>query len=108
MKRAEIRRVHREQGKNSKIYHMTAAQIQSLKEEATKDAAGQAFVLMMGLPLIVLHDKFGYGRKRLQRFGDELMNQYESFDEGYITLNDLLETIEEETGIKITEMRDLK
>lgn len=76
-------------------------QIQKIKDQATDEAANRAFVLMLGLPLIVLHDKFGYGAKRLERFMDELIKQYEAFDEGRITLDDLLKTIETETGVKV-------
>lgn len=104
MGRAEYRRQKREQSKSSKIYNMTPIQIRNLKDQATDKAVNKAFVLMLGFPLIVLHDKFGYGKKRLERFIDELLKQYEAFDEGRITLDDLMETIEAETGVKVKEI----
>lgn len=79
-------------------------QIRKIKDQATDEAAKRAFVQMLGLPLIVLHDKFGYGKQRLERFIDELLKQYEEFDEGRITLDDLLETIETETGVKVEDI----
>lgn len=106
MTRAELRRKKRGDDKPTKIYNLTLEQIKSMKEETAKDAMQTAFVLMMGLPLITLRDKFDFGKIRLERFMDDLLRQYESFDQGYITIEDLWRTIEEETGVKFQKIKD--
>ena len=106
MNRAE----RRKSGVKQKVrtYTLTDAQIQQIKTDAVREATSNAFTLLLGLPLITLHDKFGFGKVRLERFMDELLKQYESFDAGYITLNDLIETIKEETGVSIIQKKERK
>lgn len=104
MNRAERRKAGIKQ--KVRTYTLTDVQIQQIKDEAINEATNRAFILLLGLPLITLHDKFGFGKVRLERFMDELLKQYESFDEGYITLEDLIETIKEETGVSIIEKKE--
>ena len=101
MGRAEIRRLQREQRKTKKTYTLTQGQIGEIKKQAADEAIHAAFILMCGLPLMALRDKFGFGKTRLERFSDALLDLYDSFDKGYITLEDLHKTIYEETGVKI-------
>lgn len=56
---------------------------------------------MLGIPVMVLHDQFGFGRKRLEKFTDATLELYDSFEKDYITLDDLIQTIYEETSVKI-------
>lgn len=50
---------------------------------------------------MVLHDKFGFGPVRCERFTDAVLDLYESFDKGYVTLEDIHGALKEETGITI-------
>lgn len=61
-------------------------------------AAYRAF-LMMGI--MALRDEFGFGTSRLQRFIDKVDDMFDSYNRDYISLKDLTETIENETGIKV-------
>ena len=105
MGRAEIRRMQREQQKAQKTYNLTSGKISEIKKRAADEAIHAAFILMCGLPLMVLRDKFGFGKVRLERFSDALIDLYDSFDKGYVTLEDLHKAIYEETGVKITEVK---
>lgn len=105
MGRAEIRRLQREQQKAKKTYTLTQGQIGDIKKQAADEAIHAAFILMCGLPLMALRDKFGFGKVRLERFSDALLDLYDSFDKGYVTLEDLHKTIFEETGVKIMEVK---
>ena len=99
-----MNRQERRNSKNKdkpKTFVLNENQIKALKNEAVKEASNKAFILMLGLPLIVLRDSFGFGRERLSRFMDGLLYQYDSFDSGYVSLEDLLKTVEEETGIEV-------
>lgn len=53
------------------------------------------------LSLWVLHNKFGYGEKRLLRFLEELTAMAELVIEKRITVKDILTTLKEETGMQI-------
>lgn len=96
MTRAERRRLEREVAKN------VSDAVVKAKNEATTDAFNVAFVAMLAMPLIVLRDKFGFGKVRLERFVDELCDVQDSFNQGYVTLEDLHKTLYEETGTVIT------
>lgn len=87
--------------KKEKIYTLSESQITALKESATRDAVGTAFIMMLGLPCMSLRDKFDFGKTRMDRFAEGVLSYYESFNQGYITLEDCVKTIKEETGIDI-------
>lgn len=82
-----------------RVYTLTEEQIDRIKEDATKEAMDRAFILMMGLPCKALRDVFGFGKTRLERFGDKVVDLYDSFEKGYISLDDCIETVKEETGV---------
>ena len=73
-----------------------------------KEAADKAFLLMLGLPVMVLHDKFGFGPVRCERFTDAVLELYDSFEKGYVSLEDIHLTLKEETGITIVSDGRLK
>lgn len=49
----------------------------------------------------VLHDKFGFGKIRIERFLDHVINLWLTVDEEYVTIKDLEDLIKEEVGITI-------
>lgn len=62
-------------------------------------AAAKANML---ISLMVLHDKFGFGEKRLQRFMDEYYKQLEAYNSGHIEcVKDFEDVLWEECGIKV-------
>ena len=94
--------------KKEPTYNLTAAQIKQIKEDAVNKAVAElqykTFVYMLGLPLIVMHDKFGKLMKkegRLETFIDEVLNQYEAVEKGYVSLDDLHEILLDEAGIQV-------
>ena len=60
-----------------------------------------AHKLSMLLCLTVLHDKYGFGTKRLEKVVDQMNDLLDSFNKGYISVEDLNITLYEETGIKV-------
>ena len=101
MNRAERRRVDKASSKSDKAYMINANAINSIKAEATNNAIDKAFILMLSMPLMVLRDKYGFGRKRLTEFNEYVLDLYDSFKKDYVTLDDLSKTVEEETGVKL-------
>lgn len=62
-------------------------------------AAAKANML---ISLMVLHDKFGFGEKRLQRFMDEYYKQLEAYNSRHIErVKDFEDVLWEECGIKV-------
>lgn len=103
MNRAERRRLKRNQESRNATYTLRNEDVTRIKQDAAQEAIDKAFVLMLSLPMIVLHDKYGWGKKRLSDFIDHVLEQYDSFNKNFITLDDLWNTIEKETGVKLIE-----
>lgn len=76
---------------------LTPKEIQQLREGATEEAIG----VINLIPLMVLRDKFGFGRVRLERYLDHLYDAVDSFNKGYIDLMDVADMLVEEVGLNI-------
>jgi len=103
MNRSERRKLQK-QGKQVKpeaVINIKASDVKAMKEEAAKFASDRAFLLMLGLPMMVLHDKYGFGKKRCERFIDQVIELYDSFDKDYLTLDDIHKCLYDEAGIKL-------
>ncbi len=110
MNRVERRRL-RKQGKivpKEPVINVKASDIINIKQEATKKAADKAFFLMLGLPLMVLHDKWGFGKVRGERFIEQVLDLYDSFEKGYLSLDDIHNCLWEEGGIKLVDKEEHK
>ena len=55
----------------------------------------------MLLTMTVLHDKFGFGTKRMERFLKEYKELLDSYEKGYISPDDLNVVLWEEVGMKV-------
>lgn len=55
----------------------------------------------MLLSLTVLHDKFGFGTKRIDRFLKEYRELLDSYEKGYISADDLNRVLWDEVGMKV-------
>lgn len=77
----------------------TQAEIQAIELAATK----RAFVYMLAFPLLALRDTEGFGKKRLSRFMDNLLDKYDDYTSDYFNLEDVHAVIKEETGVVISE-----
>lgn len=70
-------------------------------KKAEKSFIPKAKVCMTAAAVLTLHDKFGFGAKRLNQFIQELNKQYDSVDENYLDYQDIKRTIFDELGIDI-------
>lgn len=78
---------------------MTPKQIAKLKEQATNHALD----VIVGFSMMALRDEYEWGQKRLMRFHKRFMQLNEAYNEGYINMQDIWSTLENETGIKFNE-----
>lgn len=92
MNRAERRRQDKEHAKKA-TYTLTKEQLQAIKQEATTEAAETAFLLMLGIPILVFKDHFGQlirrevdEKSREQRFMDYCLKFYQQFERGLYSL----------------------
>lgn len=72
-------------------------------KKGRKDSIEKASQLSMAVPMMVLRDEFGFGQKRLLDFYNAFVELYDSISKGYLNINDIIKTINEETGVEIIE-----
>ena len=63
-------------------------------EKGRKDSIERASQLSMAVPVMVLRDEFGFGKRRLDKFIDAYMELFNSIDDGYLNLDDIIYGIE--------------
>lgn len=98
----------KKQKKTEKFYTVSDKKIAEIKENAKKEGICEAFVLMLGLSVMTIHDHIhdlykvkDEDKCREERFTDYVLNLWESHLQGYITLQDCLDTLEDECGLRI-------
>lgn len=86
-------------------YNLTWEQIEAMKREACKQASRVLWELMLGLPVMVLSDKHDFDAAKLDEFVDDVLDLYDSYEQGYLNLNDVEDALKDEVGIMIREKR---
>ena len=66
-----------------------------------REATEQSMLMLIGLPLIVLRDKYGFGKKRLEQFTEEVLRQVKCVENGIVSLEKIHEVIKKETGMEV-------
>ena len=69
-----------------------------IAKESTEEAYKRQFAVMMR----VMRDRFGFGKKRLQRLWNACLEYIHDIDEGLLSTTEMLDTLQWEDGIKIT------
>lgn len=114
MNRQQRRRLKRKESKLAN-YNITSEQLAtmgSLYEAQTKEELEKKFYDILCeeqllvyeralyIPLLVLRN-MGWGKKRLSEFAHAMCEQVESLGQGYFKIQDIKDTIQEETGVLI-------
>lgn len=93
------------------VINIKVSELEAMKQDAVKKAVDKAFFLMLAIPTMVIHDKFGKIMKkhteegsREARFTDEVLELYDTFQKGYVTLPDLHKCLLEEAGIDVSHL----
>ena len=115
-KRAEIRRLQREEKKsNTATYNLTQAQLDAIvsekigkkiaesKKEIYEETVNTVLALVLTLPLEVLMDHYWQKsyRQRLPGFVDKVLEYYEMWQDGKIDMDDLKKDLWEYGGIRL-------
>lgn len=87
-------------------------QINQMKKDATDKAVDTAFILMLGIPTLVIHDKYPSlmrkevdGKGREERFVDMCLDLYDSFNRGDVSLDDIAMVLKDECNLIIEKRR---
>lgn len=89
------------------VFNMKQSDIKKMKDDATEQAVDTAMILLLGIPIKVLHDKYGWGmKKRLPEFAEAMIDVYTDFSNGDMTLEEFSELIYQEAGIKFQKNPD--
>ncbi len=86
------------------VYTLTKSQLEKIREtereKALVESVTDAFSLMMAIPVKVLHDKYGWRRKkRLPAFAEAVADEYAEFAEGKMTAEEYKALVFEECGM---------
>ena len=112
------RKLAKRAAKPAPTYTLTADQIQAMKQEAydkawieynsrieevKKEATDAACRAAIAVPMVVVHDKLGFGSARANRFLDWMMTWLRAINDDPGTLVELQELVYEFYGIKLME-----
>lgn len=100
MNRAE-RRKHKQSAQKPKTYVLTEDQINKMKMDAVQEATRRAFLMFLSIPVMILHDKFGFGKIRLGRFMHYALIWYEAIQNDEVRIMELVKIAEDECGISV-------
>lgn len=76
---------------------ITAKEQEKMQRKATNDAVQITNLFN----LWVLRTKYGFGPKRLREFMEYYNDLLDSFNKGYVSLPDIAQQLEKETGIRL-------
>ena len=72
-------------------------------EKAKKEVQDKTICLAWAIFFTVLRDKHGFGKQRLARVWDEVNELSDSIAKGYVSIKDLMRTLETEANIVLGE-----
>lgn len=75
-------------------------------DRATRHIAELLQEKVLILACAVLHDEFGFGKKRVQQFMDRFDSKAECIQDGFVSFNDYVDTLNEELQIKLVKRED--
>lgn len=83
------------------VFNMKQSDIKKMKQEATEQAVDAAMILLLGIPVKVLKEKYGWDmKKRLPEFCEAMIDVYTDFSNGDLTLEQFADLIYQECGVK--------
>ena len=87
------------------VINIKPTDITNIKIQATNEAVDRAFMLMISIPISIMHDKYGWGKVRCERLVEQILDRYEAYNKGFVSLEDLEQCLWDEGGIKIENNR---
>lgn len=94
-----MNRAQRRKSGNRKPVNINKAKLFRAKEEATKKAVNTLLVEVICISVWALHNRFGWGPVRLERFLNEFFETEKDLEDGRISFEDIKKTVKKETGL---------
>lgn len=95
----------KEKVKKEPVYNIKASQLENMViekgEELAKEATNNVLLSLLYLPLMVLRDQYGFGKKRMTEFADYLLQAYEDYENDYFPIEEVERMIYEEVGVRL-------
>lgn len=86
------------------IISMKQSDIERIKKEAANKAIDSAMILLLSIPIKVMREKYGWGMKsRLPGLSEAIIDEYQAFSDGDMTLEEYQEMVFEYCGVKFKE-----
>lgn len=83
------------------VFNMKQSDIKKIKQEASEKAVNTAMILLLGIPVKVLKEQYGWSmKKRLPEFCEAMIDVYTDFSNGDLTLEQFADLIYQECGVK--------
>jgi len=80
---------------------LTHKDLKVIQEIESKNAIAYTVLQYSAAVALCLHDKLGFGKVRAQRFMQDVEELFDSINQDYLSLDDVLETVKNELGIEI-------
>ena len=116
MKRSEMRRLEREERKNSATFNMTREELEKIRkqeydrarktiQDKSDQIAEDILKMMIVIPTNVLINDYWEktAKKRIPQFVEDCMDLYKAWSEGIVSMEEMQELTEEYAGIKLIE-----
>lgn len=85
---------------------MVERAVKKVTQQEELESLRKAFLCLMWVVLMVLRDKYGFGRKRLEEFAVRSVDLFDSVNKEYCSVPDMKDTIFEETGLILEEQKN--
>lgn len=108
MNRQERRAKEKENKKNGITKAEVARIVKSVQKETDLEALKNAFVYLLHVSVMVLKDKYGFGRKRLTEFITYALDSFDSVERHYLTIPDMKDVLFEEAKLTIDDKSGFK
>lgn len=79
---------------------MRQSDIDRIQQQAQLDAASESMALLFSLVIEVMHDRYGWGRKRLGDLCEDLVDEWTKVDESKMSLEDYQDYVYQMTGVE--------
>lgn len=104
MNRKMRRKKSKQQRREDRVY----AKAEELSKDASAYALMKSVDIMFAASLMVLRDKFDFGEVRAKRFKEHFEELFVAISEGYLSPEDVLDTVESELNINISGYKKLE
>jgi len=93
--------MNRKQRRALSKQNLTHKDLKVIQEIEAKNAIAYTVHQYSAAVALCLHDKLGFGKVRAQRFMQDVEELFDSINQDYLSLDDVLETVKNELGIEI-------